>query len=297
MSVGSVGSISFWQQDQNYWTQAQQNDQTQSESTTVISQMFNATANLSNGLSSIANQTALSRVNNALTAAVQSALQSETGSATSSASSSSSSSTASSSSSSSSTSSSSIPPVAAAPASGTGTVPLTTNTSLFTLGILRHGSISVSDGTNTTNYTSTGTDTVGDLINAINANAYGNANVAAGLNGSGQLVITSKDDTDTVTIGGTYAPNIGFGAGNQAFSPTTPPSSASTSSGSAGTSSSSSPSTSSSSSGASTSSASTSTSTSSGIPVNSAFALQTSGTAELLLAGNGLAGSLLDLLA
>jgi len=181
--------------------------------------------------------------------------------------------------------------VPAAPATGTGTAPVLTSTSLFTLGILAKGQITVSDGTNTTFYKSTGTDTVGDLINAINANVFGNANVAAGLNANGQLVLTAKDNTSTIIVGGAYAPNIGFGGSNDTFLPTAPTPSAS----SAASSSSSSSNSAASGSGSSTPSASTPTS--SGIASNSAFALQTGGTAALLLASNGGAGSLVNLLA
>src|ERR1700719_3790086 len=73
-SMISVGSGSFWQQDQNFWARSQQTSQAQALSATVIDQMFGATSTLSTGLASIANQTALDRVNTALTAAVQGAL-------------------------------------------------------------------------------------------------------------------------------------------------------------------------------------------------------------------------------
>src|SRR5580704_7654660 len=209
-SMTSVGSVSFWQQDQNYWTRVQQSDQKQSQSATVISQMFSASSTLATGLASIANQTALDRTNNALTAAVQSVLNPS--------STSSSSSTASSS-----TSSASNPTVTfAAPATGTGTVPLTSGTSLPGLGFLTRGNFTVSDGTYTTPYQSTGSDTVGDLVSAINANAPGNAQVTAYLNGSGNLVITSKNLTDTVSVSGDYASALGFGSNNATFAPTAP---------------------------------------------------------------------------
>jgi peptidoglycan DL-endopeptidase CwlO len=298
----SVGSISFWQQDQNFWAQAQQNDQSQTASSTLITGMFNATTTQSTGLSSLANQTALNRVNNALSAAVQNALQGITGSASTSSSSSSSTNAAASSSNSSTSGSSSSPTPPSSPATGTGTAPLLTSTTLLTLGILAKGTISVSDGTNTTTYKSTGTDTVGDLINAINANVTGRANVAAGLNANGQLVLTSQNDTDPVVVGGTYASNIGFGPANDTFQPTTPAAS-STNSSSGGASSSSSSSTGASSSRTSGSSNGSSTTTTSGgsaasgIPKNSALALQSGGTAELLLASNGLSGNILDMLA
>jgi hypothetical protein len=288
-SIGSVGSVSFWQQDQNYWTQVQQNNQTLSQNSTVISQMFGASTTLATGLASIANQTALDRANTALTAAVQSALSASSAS--------SSSSTSTSSTASSTTSASSTPAVTfAAPATGTGTVPLTSGTSLPGLGFLTRGNFTVSDGTYTTTYQSTGADTVGDLISALNANAPGNAQVTAYLNGSGNLVIASKNLTDTVSVSGDYASALGFGSNNSTFTPTAPSSAASSTS---ATSSSSGTSTSSSSSGSSTSTSSTGASASppSGIPLNSAFALQTGGTAELLLASNGSSGSLVNLLA
>jgi hypothetical protein len=241
-------------------------------------------------LASIANQTALSRVNTALTAAVQSALNpSSTGSS----SSASTASTASPSASASST------PTVAAPATGTGTVPLTSGTALLGLGFLTRGNFTVSDGTYTTTYQSTGSDTVGDLINAINANNPGNARVQAWLNNSGDLVIASKDLTDTVTVGGDYASALGFGSNNATFTPTAPSPPPSGPSATPSSSSSSSSSTGSSSSGSSPSTSSTggTASPSSGIPINSAFALQTGGTAELLLASSGSAGSIINLLA
>jgi hypothetical protein len=282
----SISSVSFWQQDQNYWAKAAQSSQKQSLNSAVISQMFGSQSTLASGLASIANQTALTRVNNALTAAVQSALQAETGGTAPS----SSGSTTGSATTSSSASSSGVTSAPAAPASGTGTAPLATGTSLLTLGILKNGSFTVYDGKNTTTYSSNGHDTVGDLINAINANKFGNANVAAGLNASGQLVITSKDNTDTITIGGMYAPNLGFGGANDTFTPSSPPASAATPSTStaSGTSTAST---------GSSSSTGTSATAKSAARTNSALALQTGGTAELLLAGNGLAGSLLNMLA
>ncbi len=282
----SVGSVSFWQQDQNYWSRVQQSDASQSQSSVVISQMFGASTTLATGLASIANQTALDRVNTALTAAVQSVLNPSSTSSSSSASTTSSA-----------TSATSTPTVTfAAPATGTGTVPLTSGTSLLGLGFLTRGNFSVSDGTYTTTYQSTGTDTVGDLVSAINANAPGNAQVTAWLNGSGDLVIASKNLTDTVSVSGDYASALGFSGNNDTFTPTAPSSPAT---GASGSSSSSSTSTGSSSSGSSSSTGSTggSASPSSGISLNSAFALQTGGTAELLLASNGSAGSIINLLA
>ena len=114
-------------------------------------------------------------------------------------------------------------PVVGAPATGTGTVPLTSGTSLLGLGFLTRGNFTVSDGTFTTTYQSTGTDTVGDLISAINSGAPGNAQVHAWLNGSGNLVITSLNKNDTVSVSGDYAAALGFGSANATFAPTKPP--------------------------------------------------------------------------
>src|ERR1700730_18504847 len=111
----SVGSGSFWQQDQNFWARSQQVTQAQTLNSTVIDQMFGASSTLTTGLASIANQTALDRVNTALSAAVQGALNPASASSTAS---SSTSSTASSS-----PSSAAAAPVVSAAATGTGTVP------------------------------------------------------------------------------------------------------------------------------------------------------------------------------
>jgi len=297
MSVGSIG-LSFWQQDQSYWSHAQSEDNSQSQTDALINLMGDAMTTESQGLASIANQTALSRVNTQLTAAVQNALQGSTGS---SAASSSSGSPAASSSAS--NTASSAAPVAASPAIGTGTAPLTATTALFTLGILKGGTISVSDGADTTTYTSTGTDTVNDVINAINANLYGHASAAAWLNSNGQLVITGKNTTDLITIGGTYAANIGFGAANNSFAPTaaSPTASASSTSSTASAPASLNTSTEASSSGSSSGSSGASSAAAkkpaSGIAYNSATALLSSGTAETLLASSGLSGNLINLLA
>jgi hypothetical protein len=298
--MSSISSVSFWQQDQSYWSQASSRDQSLANSDALITDMGTIETNEVKGLASIANQTALNRVNSALTAAIQSELQSTTGSSSSSSASSTSSSASSSSgssgSSSSNSSSSNSSGSTVTLASGTGTVPLTTSTPLSTLLIPPNGTITVSDGTNTTLYASTGSDTVGNLINALNTNLPGNAQVNASLNSNGNLVITAKFSKDPVVVGGTFAPSIGFGSGNNDFQP----GAASNSSSSSGSSGTSSPSTTSSSSGTtqSTGSSSTTASTSSsGIATNSALALQTAGTAELLLASNGSTGSLVNLLA
>src|SRR6202034_922270 len=74
-----VSSVSFWQQDQNYWNKAAQSSSQQQLSSTVINNLFGASTTLSAGLASIANQTALGRVNSQLTSAVQDALNSLNG--------------------------------------------------------------------------------------------------------------------------------------------------------------------------------------------------------------------------
>jgi hypothetical protein len=285
-AMTSIGSFSFWQQDQNFWARSQQTTRAQALSSAVIDQMFGATTTLSTGLASIANQTALDRVNTALTAAVQSALNP-------SASSTSSSSTPTASPSASGSSSPAV--TFAAPATGTGKVPLTSGTPLLGLGFLTRGNFTVSDGTFTTTYQSTGTDTVGNLISAINSGASGNARVRAWLNGSGNLVVTSLNEFDTVTVGGDYAAALGFGTKNDTFAPIKPPP-ATTAAASSSTSASGSHSSSNSSSSTTGGGASKRT-VASGIPNNSALALLTGGTAELLLASSGSPGSILDMFA
>jgi flagellar hook protein FlgE len=61
-----------------------------------------------------------------------------------------------------------------APATGTGTNTMLATTTLLSLGINSGDQITVSDGTNTTTYTSTGSDTVQDLMDYINSGASGN---------------------------------------------------------------------------------------------------------------------------
>ena len=268
MSVGSVGSLSFWQQDQNFWSQAQTQSQSSAQSNALITAIGSLSSNEVKGLASIANQTALDRVNAQITAALQSAVQeSQNASAASSTTSS-----------------------AGTPAIGTGTVPLSANTSLLTLGIPQNGTITVSDGTNTTTFASDGKDTVGDLINAINnPNIAANAQVTASLNSSGQLVLTGKNVADSISVGGVFASDVGFDSKNDSFQPTAPTASPASSSTTSSTSSTPASSTS--------TGSSTTAATSSAVPFNSSYALQTGGTAETLLASTGLGGSLLNLLA
>ena len=227
-----IGSISFWQQDYNYWNNSDsfyaqdqqylQNQealsQEQSADNSLFSDMGASLTDETTGLAQIATQEAQARVNKQI-AADEAELSNLSGTGS---------------------TSSSTTPSGPAPATATGTVPLTTSTTLASLRIPPGGVITVSDGTNTTTYTSTGTDTVADLIGAINANVAGNAYVTASLNAKGNLVITGKNMTESVTIGGAFAPSVGFGPGNQNFHPVAAPASTSSSSSSSASSSSSS---------------------------------------------------------
>jgi len=282
----SIQSISFFQQDQSYWQQAQAQSQASTADASLINVMGQAETNLAKGLASIANGEALTRVNTQLSAAIQSLLD-PSGSSTSSSSSSTTPSPS---------SSSSVSAPVATPATGIGTARITASTSLSTLGILPNGTISVSAGINTTLYTSTGTDTVANLINAINIDLPTNANVTASINNSGQLVFTSRNNTDTITIGGsgTDAAVIGFGVGHNTFSPIQPPASSANTAGSSGSSGSSgAPAASPSSSSAS----STSSTNNSQIAVDTLPGQQTFSTAASILSSSGVSGSLVDLLA
>ncbi len=103
-------------------------------------------------------------------------------------------------------------------ATGTGTqTGLTSSTTLASLGITSGETVTVDDGTNTTTYTSTGTDTVGNLLSAING---GSAAVTASINSTGELVLTGNNYLASITVGGTAASAVGFGAGENSFSPT-----------------------------------------------------------------------------
>lgn len=201
MGTGSIGSVPFWQQDQNYWTNVQAENQATSATSALISSMGNAMTAQARGIASIANQQALARVQAQLTDALKSAIaQTQAASAS---------------------GSSSISPNGS-PATGTGTVPVTASTSLTTLRIPPNTAFTVSDGTNTNTYTSTGTDTVGDLINGLNAVGPTAANVVTYLNSSGNIVVAGTNNTVSVSVGGTFASNIGFGAKNDLFSRSLP---------------------------------------------------------------------------
>lgn len=282
MSIGGIGStLSFWQEDQNYWQQARQADNAIAATTSVINAISNAETNLGKGLASIANGTALNRVNSQITALVEQLLHP-------------SGSTGSSSSGSGGAASSASAKGASgpSPATGTGTVVLRTSTPLSTLGILAGGTITVGTGANTTTYTSTGTDTVADLLNAINLNLPTNANVTASLNAQGRLVITSRDTKSAIFIGGSGndAAAIGFGVGNNTFLAKSGSGSSSASNGSTG---STAASAGASSSGSSKAASNTGKTTQSYTTV----AAVTARTAASLLSDSGVGGTLVDMLA
>jgi hypothetical protein len=293
--MSSIGSAtSFWQQDQNFYSSNNSSyDQEIATVDAVTNAMASAETNLGKGLASIANGEALTRTNSTLVADIQSVLQS---------SGSSSSSTSSSGSSSTSTSAGSSANTGPTAATGTGTTVLSTNTSLSSLGMYANGTFQITAGDATTTYTATGTDTVGDLINAINVDVPTNAQVTASLDNTGHLVITSRNTSDIIVIGGsgTDQANLGFGVGNKEFMPGTGSASSSGTSGSPSASSASGSASSTSSTSA--SSASSSSSTSSAASTASALlgvasAFTNSGeSAVSVLAGSGVAGSLVDML-
>lgn len=250
-----------------------------------MSVMSDAITNQARGMASIANQTALNRTNAALSAALQSALQGPNGTSAGS------SGSASGDSGTGSTSASTSPGDTGAisgPATGVGKVPLTSSTSLQTFHIIKGGTFSVNDGIATTIFTSNGSDTVGDLINAINNASPGHAQAFAWVDGKGKLNVASTDTSHTITIGGTAAAALGFGTGNTVFQPAT----STTNSTAAATGTSATGSTAQSSKSASTASPSPKP-----FAQNSAPALLTGGTAEILLASNGSAGFLVNMLA
>jgi hypothetical protein len=262
MSTGSIGSsTSFWQQDQAFWQQ-NQNNSSIAATDAVNNAMSAAETNLGKGLASIANSTALHRVDTQLSQEIQNVLSGNTGQPLSST-------TAS-------TTAAQTIPVAA---TGTGTKALSTSTPLSLLGVLPGGEITVSAGIHTTTYNSTGTDTVGDLLKAINANDFGSAAVTAALGPHENLVLTSKNTTDTITVGGIYASNIGFGVGNNSFKPTKKTAPAASTPTPATTTSS-------------TTSTNTKTAKSYTTP-----ATEMASSAASLLAGSGAAGSLVNMLA
>jgi len=270
----NINRVSFYQQNQAYWQNGRAHSQAAAAEASLINVMGNAMLSLSKGKSSIANGQALKRVNSTLLAAVQNLLNPGSAPST--------------------TGSTSSAKATAAtkpiPATATGTARLTTATSLATLGILAGSTFSVTAGTNTTTYTSTGTDTVGSLISALNIDLPTNAHVTASLNNSGKLVITGRNTKDMIVIDGSGITGkaLGFGLGTMTFKPvkgTPATGGTATASSSASTSS------------AGTSSGSTASSrTSAGIPATPSPLVQTSGTAASVLSASGASGSLVNML-
>src|ERR1700692_3107686 len=75
MTIGSVGSQSFWQQDQNFWSQAQSDNRRAALSNALISAMGGLMSNEVKGKASVAIREAQTRVHAQLVAALQNAVQ------------------------------------------------------------------------------------------------------------------------------------------------------------------------------------------------------------------------------
>jgi hypothetical protein len=259
MSVSNIGAFlqsaaSSWGSVTGQWSSSL------AATDSLIGAMGAAETSLGKGLASIANGQALSRTNNQITAEIQSVLTGGTGTTTSS------------------TSSSSAAATPAKPATGTGNVSVSVSTPLSTLGIPQGGSVYFSANGKTTSYISTGSDTIGNLLSTINTNLPDNAQVSATLNSRGNIVLTSKNTSDQVSVNGVYASNIGFAVGNQTFKPTaasTPPAPAASSS---------------------TSSSSKTASTSSSTAGLESIFTHNATSAASLLASSGASGSLVNLI-
>jgi hypothetical protein len=250
------GTQSFWQQDQSYWSSQSGWSSSISATNAVSNAMFSAVVTRGKGMAAIANGQALTRTNNQIKSGIQDYIKAVSGSSTG--------------------SSSGTTPV---PATATSTKAVSVSSTLSSLGILQNGSVYVTSGKNTTAYTSTGSDTIGDLISALNTNLPGNAQVTASINSQGRLAITSKNTTDQISISGVFASNLGYAVGNQSFKPTQPTAAASTSS-----------------TASSSSSSSSTTIKGTGASVPSAFTLS-AGAAVTLLTSSGAGDSLVDMLA
>jgi len=167
----------------------------------LMSSISSAFVTEAKGKASIANGQALTRTNNQISQIIQNILNGTTGAAGTGTS-----------------STGTYKPAQAA--TGTGNKAVSVSTPLSTLGVLKGGSIYVSAGGNTTTYTSTGSDTVGDLLSNINTNLPDFAQVTASLNSRGDIVLKSKNTKDQINVSGVYAGNIGFAVGNRTFKPT-----------------------------------------------------------------------------
>jgi hypothetical protein len=168
----------------------------------LMSSMSEAMVTEAKGKASIANGQALTRTNNQISQIIQNILNGTTGA----------------SGTSSSSTTGNYKPAQAA--TGTGNKAVSVSTPLSTLGFLSGGTVYFSAGGNTTTYTSTGSDTVGDLLSAINTNLPDTAQITASLNNRGDIVLKSKNTKDQVIVSGVYASNIGFAVGNRTFKPT-----------------------------------------------------------------------------
>jgi flagellar hook protein FlgE len=91
-------------------------------------------------------------------------------------------------------------------------------TTLASLGLGTTDAITVSDGTNTDTFNVGAASTVQDLLDYVNNT--GTANVTAALDTSGHIKVSSPNFLDEITVGGTGAAAVGFGAGNDTFDPT-----------------------------------------------------------------------------
>jgi hypothetical protein len=268
MGIGSIGSsTSFWDDDQAFFSSQRSASSQQAATNSVINAIASAETNLGKGMASIANATALNRVNTQLSSAIQSVLSGNTTSTPSSTTSSAAKSTA----------------TAAVPATGTGKASVSVSTPLSILNIPAGSTLSFSSGGKTTSYASTGSDTVGDLLLAINTNLPDNAPITAALNKQGDIVLTAKNTTNLITVSGTFAPNIGFGGSNQTFKPTAGTASSSPAASTPAP--------------ATTSTAATSTASSTSTKAFPTLAMETSASAVSVLADSGVSGSLVDMLA
>jgi hypothetical protein len=101
-------------------------------------------------------------------------------------------------------------------ASGTGTVSTATGATQASLGISSGQTITINDGVNSLfTYTSTGSDTVANLISAINsAHTGGTLDVSAALIGgsTGNLVLTGTNGIASITVGGTATADTAIGS-------------------------------------------------------------------------------------
>lgn len=167
----------------------------------LMSAMSEAMVTEAKGKASIANGQALTRTNNSISQIIQNILNGTAGAG-----------------SGSSSATGTYKPAQAA--TGTGNKAVSVSTPLSTLGFIEGGSVYISAGGNTTTYTSTGSDTVGDLLSSINTTLPNYAQVTASLNSRGDIVLKSKNTKDQINVSGVYASNIGFAVGNQTFKPT-----------------------------------------------------------------------------